>query len=396
MIHLSNLCTEILEVTSHRETAVCNLGSVNLRNHISYSSTHSKPFFDFQKLQKTVDKAMKYLDRVIDINFYPIEKAKDSNHRWRPVGLGVMGLQDILFQLKYPFDSPKAMALSQQIQEEIYYQALSASCDLAKNKGAHSNFKETWAAEGKLQFDLWGIQPKGIDINTNKEKWGQLKEKIQKYGLRNSLLIAIAPTATIASIVGCYEAIEPQITNLFKKETLSGEFLQINQYLIKELKKLNLWDIKMAEKIKAADGSIQEISEIPEETRNLFRTAWELPMRSIIDMAALRGPFIDQSQSLNLFIESPTIGKLSSMYMYAWKKGLKTTYYLRSRPATNIAKTTIPNTTNPTNEPQSTYKMEFTEEKDMEGSHQNNQSSQNSLATNACKLENPDPCESCQ
>ena len=279
--------------------------------------------------------AIKYLDKVIDINFYPIEMARKSNHRWRPVGLGSMGLQDVFFKLRIPFDSPEALRLSREIQEEIYYQALSTSCELAKKAEPHLSFKETRAARGQLQFDLWGVSPQNVD------RWNQLKKKIQKNGLRNSLLIAIAPTATIASIVGCYEAIEPQITNLFKRETLSGEFLQINQYLIKELKKLNLWNPTMANKIKEANGSIQNIEEISGEIRHLFRTVWELPMRNLIDMAAARGPFIDQSQSLNLFIDSPTIGKLSSMYMYAWKKGLKTTYYLRSRPATDIAKTTV-------------------------------------------------------
>lgn len=351
-VHLSNLCTEILEVTSSRETAVCNLGSVNLGAHVTDGQ------FDFKKLAHTVRIAVKYLDRVIDLNYYPIPAAHESNLKWRPVGLGVMGLQDVFFKLRLPFDCDEARALSRQIAEEVYYHAVSTSCDLAEAEGAHPAFKETRAAEGALQFDLWGVKPeKGL-------RWDNLRDRIRRSGLRNSLLIAIAPTATIASIVGAYEAIEPQVSNIFKRETLSGEFLQVNRYLVAELKELGLWNEEMRGKIKLAEGSIQSIEEIPENVRRIYRTAWEIPMRSLIEMAADRGPFIDQSQSLNLFLESPTIGKLSSMYMYAWERGLKTTYYLRSRPATTIAKTTVP-------------KVDETQ-------------------AVACSLENPESCEACQ
>ena len=330
VIHLSNLCTEIMEVSSKQETAVCNLGSINLAKHVT------APGFDFEKLANTVRTAIKFLDRVIDINFYPITTAGDSNRRWRPVGLGVMGLQDVFFTLRLPFDAPEARTLARKIQEEIYFHALSASCALAAEFGPHPSFAETRAAEGVLQLDAWGVTPESL------LRWEDLRGKVKTHGLRNSLLIAIAPTATIASIVGCYECIEPQVSNLFKRETLSGDFLQINRYLVAELKNLSLWNEEMRNRLKLADGSIQSIGEIPEEIRAVYRTAWEIPMRSLIDMAADRGAFIDQSQSLNLFVLSPNIGKLSSMYMYAWKKGLKTTYYLRSRPATEIAKTTVP------------------------------------------------------
>lgn len=329
VIHLSNLCTEILEVTSNNETAVCNLGSVNLARHVVNGE------FDFDKLGRTVRSAVKYLDRVIDINFYPIPKAQSSNQRWRPVGLGVMGLQDALFMMKLPFDSEKARELSTRVQEEIYFHALSTSAELAVTEGAHATFADTKAAAGDLQFDLWGVKP------TDAKRWETLRAKIKATGLRNSLLIAIAPTATIASIVGCYEAIEPQVSNLFKRETLSGEFLQINRYLVNELKALGLWNEDMRNEIKLAEGSVQDVVGLTPELKELYRTVWELPMKALIDMGADRGAFIDQSQSLNLFMESPTIGKLSSMYMYAWKRGLKTTYYLRSRPATQIAKTTV-------------------------------------------------------
>lgn len=327
--HSSNLCTEIVEVTSSGETAVCNLGSINLARHVTDGA------FDFAKLAKTVRTAVKFLDRVIDVNFYPTADAGTSNARWRPVGLGLMGLQDVFFQLRMPFDSEAARTLSRQIQEEIYFHALTESCLLAETRGKHPAFDETRAAEGVLQFDLWGVEPQETD------RWKALKEDIKRHGLRNSLLIAIAPTATIASIAGTYECIEPQISNLFKRETLSGEFLQVNKHLVNELRTLGMWNESTRDQIKRAEGSIQNLRGIPEEIKSIFRTVWEIPMRSLIDMAADRASFIDQSQSLNLFVETPTIGKLSSMYMYAWEKGLKTTYYLRSRPATSIAKTTV-------------------------------------------------------
>lgn len=277
-----------------------------------------------------------------------------------------MGLQDVFFQLRLPFDSPEAQRLSSKIQEEIYYAALSASCKLAEAHGPHESFAETRLARGQFQFDLWKIVP------TNMQRWDILRQRILTSGVRNSLLIAIAPTATIASIVGCYECIEPQVSNLFKRETLSGEFLQINRYLIDDLKSRNLWNDEMRVRLKLAEGSVQSISEIPEDLRRVYRTVWEIPMRSLIDMATERNAFIDQSQSLNLFAESPNIGKLSSMYMYAWKKGLKTTYYLRSRPATRIAKTTI------------------------SGVPSGNSPTRPASAAIACSLENPGSCEACQ
>ncbi len=351
VIHLSNLCTEITEVSSRHETAVCNLGSINLAKHVTADG------FDFGKLEETVRIAVKFLDRVVDINFYPTGAAAESNRRWRPVGLGVMGLQDVFFTLRLSFDGPQARELSKRIQEEIYFHALSASCGLAAECAPHPAFAETRAAQGTLQMDAWHVRPENV------LRWEGLRKRIQSVGLRNSLLIAIAPTATIASIGGCYECIEPQVSNLFKRETLSGDFLQINRYLVAELKKLNLWNDEMRNRLKLSDGSVQSINEIPEEIRAVYRTAWEIPMRSLIDMAADRGTFIDQSQSLNLFVQRPNIGKLSSMYMYAWKKGLKTTYYLRSRPATEIAKTTVAIST---------------------------------AQAVACSLENPQSCEACQ
>lgn len=330
VVHLSNLCTEILEVTSEKQTAVCNLGSINLSNFY-----HPQEKVQWKKLAKTVKMACTFLDRVIDINFYPIETSQASNNQWRPVGLGLMGWQDLLFKLKLPFDSPSALELARDIQEEIYYYAVKTSCDLAVKYKPHPYFKKTRASDLILQFDLWSEKPK------NQKRWSKLKEQIAEHGLRNSLLIAIAPTATIASISGVYEAIEPQISNLFKRETLSGEFIQINKYLVKSLKEIGLWNEAIRNEIKINDGSIQNISSIPDSLKKIYRTAWELPQKALIDLARARGPYIDQSQSLNLFIETPSIGKLSSMYMYAWKQGIKTSYYLRSRPATRISKVTV-------------------------------------------------------
>ena len=364
VVHLSNLCTEIIEVTSSDETAVCNLGSVNLGAFVqpaTAASNGSAPTgFQFERLAEVVRLVVGFLDRVIDINYYPTDESRCSNRRWRPVGLGLMGLQDVFFKLGLAFDSAEARILSRRISEEIYFNALWASTTLAEADGAHPGFAETRAAAGDLQFDLWGTEP------SDPERWAPLRERIAEHGLRNSLLIAIAPTATIAAIAGCYECIEPQVSNLFKRETLSGEFMQVNRYLVAELKARGLWDDKMIAEVKKAEGSIQSIALIPQELRAAYRTAWEIPQRSLIEMAADRGAFIDQSQSLNLFMEAPTIGKLSSMYMHAWKQGLKTTYYLRSRPATRINQTTT-----------------------------NGAGAADAEAAAACSLENPETCEAC-
>ena len=345
-VHLSNLCTEIVEVSSDSETAVCNLGSVNLAAHLGPDG------LDWAKLRATVRTAVTFLDRVIDINYYPTRSAAASNPRWRPVGLGVMGLQDVFFALRLPFDSPAARELSTRVAEEMYLSALETSADLAEQFGPHPAFAQTRAASGELQPDLWGASV------SQTERWSAVRGRIAETGLRNSLLVAIAPTATIASIAGCYECIEPMVSNLLKRETLSGEFLQVNTALVRELKARDLWTPEIRDAIKRADGSVQAIEAIPADLRDLYRTAWELPQRALIDLAATRAAFVDQSQSLNLFMSAPSIGKLSSMYLYAWKSGLKTTYYLRSRPATRIQQATV--------------------------------------SAVACNLENPESCEVCQ
>ena len=253
IVHLSNLCTEILETTSAEETAVCNLGSINLARH-TYVLDDGTVEFDFDKLKQTVSTAIRQLDRVIDQNFYPIASTRSSNLRWRPVGLGIMGLQDVFFQMRMAFDAPKARLLSRQFSEEIYFHARSTSVELAKAKGKHPAFEETRAFQGELQFDAWGVVPE------NQERWSQLRARISQYGLRNSLLCAIAPTATIASIAGCNECIEPQVSNLFKRETLSGDFIQINRYLVDELKTLGCWNEATRNRLKLAEGSIQDLT----------------------------------------------------------------------------------------------------------------------------------------
>lgn len=363
VVHLSNLCTEIIEVTSDDETAVCNLGSIQLGRHVRRGADGALAF-DFERLAKSVHLAVRQLDRVIDRNLYPIASAEASNRRWRPVGLGVMGLQDVFFQLRLPFDAPEARALSRKIAEEIYFAALSASVALAIEHGPHPAFAETRAARGELQLDAWGVEPE------QPARWSELRARIVQHGLRNSLLVAIAPTATIASIAGAYECIEPQVSNLFKRETLSGDFLQVNRYLVRELRALGLWTESMRQKLKSSEGSVQALEEIPADVRAIYRTVWEIPMRSLIDMAADRGAFIDQSQSLNLFVESPNIGQLSSMYFHAWKRGLKTTYYLRSRPATKIAKATVPSVAP--------------------------DARKEAIDAVMCSLESPETCEACQ
>ncbi|MFF5028970.1 ribonucleoside-diphosphate reductase subunit alpha [Streptomyces collinus] len=363
VVHSSNLCTEILEVTDDGETAVCNLGSVNLGAFVTDGD------LDWERLDATVRTAVTFLDRVVDINFYPTEQAGRSNAKWRPVGLGAMGLQDVFFKLRLPFDSAEARALSTRIAERIMLAAYEASADLAERNGPLPAWEKTRTARGVLHPDHYDVEL------TWPERWAALRERIASVGMRNSLLLAIAPTATIASIAGVYECIEPQVSNLFKRETLSGEFLQVNSYLVQDLKELGVWDARTREALRDSNGSVQDFAWIPAEVRALYRTAWEIPQRGLIDMAAARTPFLDQAQSLNLFLETPTIGKLSSMYAYAWKSGLKTTYYLRSRPATRIARAAQ-------GQARAEAAIPVQQAADPDAV--------------ACSLENPESCEACQ
>ncbi|HEV2637641.1 MAG TPA: ribonucleoside-diphosphate reductase subunit alpha [Actinocrinis sp.] len=387
-VHLSNLCTEILEVTTAQESAVCNLGSINLGAHVAADGAG----MDWPKLRATIRTALPFLDRVIDLTYYPTEQTAGGNPRWRPVGLGLMGLQDVFFALRLPFDSAEALALSTRISEEIYLTALEVSADLAVEYGPHPAFAETRVAGGTLHQDHFAGASAAPELA---ERWTALRAKIARTGVRNSLLIAIAPTATIASIAGCCECIEPQVSNLFKRETLSGEFLQINNALVTELKQRGLWTGRIRDRIKQAEGSVQSLTELPEDVRTLFRTAWELPQRALIDLAAARTPYVDQSQSLNLFMAAPTLGKVSSMYLYAWKAGLKTTYYLRSRPATRIQQATVgvpAQAPSPVVSPVSAVPAVSS----VAPGAADDEEYYDESAIIACSLENPESCEACQ
>tara|TARA_R110002072_G_scaffold13429_1_gene56423 strand:+ start:4401 stop:6647 length:2247 start_codon:yes stop_codon:yes gene_type:complete len=323
VIKSSNLCTEILEVSKPDETAVCNLGSLALPKYIKDG------VFDFDELHKITRILTRNLNRVIDRNYYPIEEAKNSNMRHRPIGIGVQGLADVFAILKFPFESDGARKLNSQIFETIYHAALEESCQLAIEDGPYETFKGSPASQGILQFDMWeGDNDRGIGTLD----WNLLKERIKVHGLRNSLLLAPMPTASTSQILGNNECIEPYTTNIYLRRTLAGEFVVINNYLVNALIEKGLWSNELKNKMIKAGGSIQDIPEISQNIKDLFKTVWEIKQKVIIDMAADRGRFIDQSQSMNLFVENPTMSKLSSMHMYAWKSGLKTgMYYLRSK-----------------------------------------------------------------
>ncbi len=329
-IQSSNLCTEILEYTSPDEVAVCNLASLALPRFVINGE------FDHNKLFEVTYQVTKNLNAVIDRNYYPIEEAKNSNIKHRPVGLGVQGLADVFILLRLPFESELAKLLNKNIFETIYFAAMTASKDLAKEQGAYQTFAGSPASKGIFQFDMWGVTP------SDRWNWETLKKQVQQFGIRNSLLVAPMPTASTSQILGNNECFEPYTSNIYTRRVLSGEFIIVNKHLLKDLVHLGLWNNSMKNKIIAANGSIQLIDEIPADIKELYKTVWEIKQRNLIDMAADRGAYICQSQSLNLFIENPTISKLTSMHFYAWKKGLKTgMYYLRSQAATQAIQFTV-------------------------------------------------------
>jgi len=331
-IKSSNLCTEIMEYTSPDEVAVCNLASIALP---SFVDSENKTF-DFKKLEEVTRVATRNLNKVIDINYYPIKEAENSNLRHRPIGLGVQGLADAFMMMRYPFDSAHAKQLNKDIFETIYFAAVSESCELAKKEGAYSTFQGSPASQGLLQFDLWGVAP------SNRYDWAALKTDIMNHGLRNSLLVAPMPTASTSQILGNNECFEPYTSNLYTRRTLSGEFVVVNKHLLKDLIDLGMWNEEMKQILMASNGSIQNIDGMPQELKDLYKTVYEISQKVIIDMAADRGAYICQSQSLNLFVENPNYGKLSSMHFYAWQKGLKTgMYYLRSKAAVDPIKFTL-------------------------------------------------------
>jgi ribonucleoside-diphosphate reductase alpha chain len=330
-IRSSNLCTEIMEYTSPDEVAVCNLASLSLPKFVKEDAT-----YDFDELFNVSRIVTRNLNKIIDVNYYPIEEARNSNMRHRPIGIGVQGLADAFIMMRHPFDSEGAKQLNKDIFETIYFAALTESCAIAEKEGAYSTFEGSPASKGELQFDMWGVTP------SDRWDWDGLRKKIKKHGLRNSLLLAPMPTASTSQILGNNECFEPYTANIYTRRTLSGEYIVVNKHLLKDLIRLGIWNDEMKHRLMAANGSIQSFDDIPQELKDMYKTVWEISQKVIIDMAADRGAFICQSQSMNLFVENPNFGKLSSMHFYAWQKGLKTgMYYLRSKAATDPIKFTV-------------------------------------------------------
>lgn len=340
-IRCSNLCTEIMEYTAPDETAVCNLASISLSKLVRAPQNMeglatAQPIFDYDKLKEIAMVVTRNLNKVIDRNYYPIPEAKNSNMRHRPIGIGVQGLADAFMMMKYPFESEQAKAMNKLIFETIYFGAVSASCELAKQDGHYESFPGSPASKGDLQFDLWNVTPSG------RWDWDSLKQDVVKYGLRNSLLVAPMPTASTAQILGNNESVEPFTSNIYNRRVLAGEFTVVNKHLLRDLTKLGIWNEAMRNRIIADRGSVQNIEEIPKKLRDVYKTVWEIPQRIILDMAADRSPYICQSQSLNIHIAEPSSSKLTSMHFYAWKKGLKTgMYYLRTRPKADAIQFTV-------------------------------------------------------
>ncbi len=331
VIKSSNLCTEIIEYTAPDEVAVCNLASLALPKYINDDKS-----FDFEKLFNVTYQATLNLNKIIDGNFYPVEEARNSNMRHRPIGLGVQGLADAFILMGYPFESKEAKALNQEIFETLYFASMTASKDLAKEYGHYETYPGSPVSKGIFQYDMWDVKP------TDRWEWKLLKDEVKKYGVRNSLLLAPMPTASTAQILGNNECFEPYTSNIYTRRVLSGEFIIVNKHLLKDLVKENLWNSDMRQKIMAANGSVQNIDEVPQKIKDLYKTAWEISQKGIIDQAADRGAYICQSQSLNIFMENANFGKLTSMHFYGWEKGLKTgMYYLRTKAATDAIKFTV-------------------------------------------------------
>lgn len=340
----SNLCAEIVQYTSPEETAVCNLASINLTKMVSINDD-DESFFDFETLTTVTQQVTKNLNKIIDINFYPVKEAETSNMRHRPIGIGVQGLADVFAKLQIAYDSEYAKQLNSDIFETIYYSALTTSCELSKQHGPYSTFHNSPSSQGILQFDLWN-EPQDSIVKTNYTKpfydWDECKKNIQKYGLRNSLTTAAMPTASTAQILGNNESFEPFTSNLYTRRVFSGEFIMNNKYLVKELEKINLWNEETRQNIMKNNGSIQTIEYIPDWIKEIYKTVWEIKVVDLIDMSASRGRFIDQSQSFNIFVDNPSVNKISSLLMYGWKKGLKTgMYYLRIKSAANPIQFTV-------------------------------------------------------
>jgi ribonucleoside-diphosphate reductase alpha chain len=334
-IRSSNLCTEILEYTSPDEIAVCNLASISLPMFIENGK------FDHQKLYDVTKRVTRNLNRVIDRNYYPVPEAENSNMRHRPIGLGVQGLADAFILLRLPFTSDEAKQMNQDIFETLYFAAVTASMEMAKEEGAYSTFKGSPISEGEFQYNLWGLKDSDL---SGRWDWESLRKEVVEHGVRNSLLVAPMPTASTSQILGNNEAFEPYTSNIYTRRVLSGEFIVVNKHLLEDLVKLGLWNDTLKQEIMRHNGSVQNIEGIPQDIKELYKTVWEMSMKDIIDMSRQRGYFIDQSQSLNLFMEGATYAKLTSMHFYAWQSGLKTgMYYLRTKSAVDAIKFTLNN-----------------------------------------------------
>jgi ribonucleoside-diphosphate reductase alpha chain len=365
-IKSSNLCTEIIEYTAPDEVAVCNLASLALPKYVTENGT-----FDHDKLFEVTYQATMNLNRIIDGNYYPVEEARNSNMRHRPIGLGVQGLADAFILMGLPFESEEARALNREIFETIYYASMTASKDLAKVEGPYQSYAGSPVSKGIFQFDMWGVTP------TSRWEWDVLKEEVIKHGVRNSLLLEPMPTASTAQILGNNECFEPYTSNIYTRRVLSGEFIIVNKHLLKDLVKEGLWNKEMRRKIMQENGSVQNINEVPQRLKDLYKTAWEISQKAIIDQAADRGAYICQSQSLNIFMENANFGKLTSMHFYGWEKGLKTgMYYLRTKAATDAIKFTVDKAV--VAEPEVSIA-----------------SIEEQQAAIACSLDNPDACEMC-
>ena len=360
-IKSSNLCTEIIEYTAPDEVAVCNLASIALNKFVKDDLT-----YDHQKLYEITKVITKNLNKVIDVNYYPVEEARNSNMRHRPIGIGVQGLADTFILMRQAFDSPEAKQLNSEIFETIYFAAMESSMEIAQKEGPYKTYEGSPVSKGIFQFDMWGVAP-----TSKRWDWTKLKREVKKHGVRNSLLLAPMPTASTSQILGNNECFEPYTSNIYTRRVLSGEFIVVNKHLLKDLIKLKLWDENMKDRLMAANGSIQEIKEIPDDIKLLYRTVWEVSQKSIIDMAADRGAYICQSQSMNIHMQDANFGKLTSMHFHAWKKGLKTgLYYLRTKAAADAIKFTI-------------VKDEKAIDKEQE------------QAAMQCSIDNQDDCEMC-
>jgi len=397
-IKSSNLCTEIIEYTSPDEVAVCNLASLALPKFVTEDGK-----FDHQKLYEITKVATRNLNKVIDVNYYPVIEAKNSNMRHRPIGLGVQGLADVFIMLRMPFESEEARRLNEDIFETIYFGAMEASMELSKVQGPYETFKGSPVSKGIFQFDMWGVTPK-----SNRWDWEQLKRDVKQHGVRNSLLVAPMPTASTSQILGNNECFEPYTSNVYTRRTLSGEFIIANKHLMKDLMNLGLWSETMRQKLISTNGSVQPIPEIPQNIKDIYKTVWEISQKAIIDMSADRGAYICQSQSLNIHLTNPNFGKLTSMHFYAWRKGLKTgMYYLRSTAAADAIKFTLDKTAlqqpaTAAAEATATEQVAEAVVSTVDSNQQTLQYEQRTVADYeqkmsdmACSLDNPDACEAC-